>query len=291
MSYISFVSRPALALGKRTFVVGTLNVTPDSFYDGGKYLDTDKAIARIDELLKQGVDIVDIGGESTRPGSVPVSAEEESARVIPVIKAAREKFGSVSVISIDTYKSAVAAEALKAGADIINSLGGVSLDPAMADAVAESGCPIVIYHIRGNPRTMQEGAIVYEDVIADIKKFFEEQVALLVKHGAKKEQCILDPGIGFGKTVEQNLEIIRRLAEFKTLGLPIMIGVSRKSHLGMILKDALHLSEPAPPEERLEASLAETAVAVLNGADMVRTHDVWETRKFLAVIDAMRNVR
>lgn len=278
-----------IILGRRTLVVGTLNVTPDSFYDGGKYFDTGKAIARIEELLKEGADVIDIGGESTRPGSVPVSAEEELARVIPAIKAARERFGAEPVISIDTYKSEVARAALDAGADMINSLGGTVFDPALAQVIAESGCPIVIYHIRGNPRTMQQGEIIYSDVVGDIIKFFEEQIALLVSSGAKKEQCILDPGIGFGKTVKQNLEIIRRLAEFKTLGLPIMVGVSRKSHLGVILKDSLHLPESVPPEERLEASLAETAVAVLNGANMVRTHDVLETRKFLAVIDAIRS--
>lgn len=278
-----------LALGDRTFVVGTLNVTPDSFYDGGKFFpDVEKAVARIGEILKQGADVVDIGGESTRPGSAPVSVEDELARVIPVIRRAREEFGSSPVISIDTYKSEVAREALDAGADIVNSLGGTVFDPAMGDVVARAGCPIVIYHIRGNPRTMQEGEIVYKDVVGDIRAFFEEQISFFVSAGAKKEQCILDPGIGFGKTVEQNLEIIKRLAEFRSLGLPIMIGVSRKSHLGAILEYALGLAEPAPPDSRLEASLAEVGVAVMNGADIVRTHDVRETRKFLAVIDAIR---
>ena len=277
-----------LEIGTRTLVVGTLNVTPDSFYDGGKFFpDVERAITRIGEILSEGADIVDIGGESTRPGSSPVFAEEELARVIPVIRRAREEFGSSPVISIDTYKSQVAREALVAGADIINSLGGTVFDPAMAEVIAKFGCPVAIYHIRGNPRTMQEGEIAYQDVARDIMKFFEEQIAIFEKSGARKEQIIIDPGIGFGKTVEQNLEIIRRLAEFKALGLPIMIGVSRKSHLGVILKDALGLTEPAPCEERLEASLAETAVAVSNGACMVRTHDVRETRRFLAVIDAI----
>lgn len=278
-----------LVFGDRTLIVGTLNVTPDSFYDGGRFFpDVEKAIARIGEFLKQGADVIDIGGESTRPGSAPVSAEEESTRVIPVIRRLREHFGFSPIISVDTHKSQVAGEALDAGADIVNSLGGALFDSAMAGVIAEYGCPIVIYHIRGNPRVMQEGEIIYKDVVRDITAFFEEQISFLVKSGAKKEHCIIDPGIGFGKTVEQNLEIIRRLAEFKTSGLPIMIGVSRKSHLGALLKDALRLSEPPPPEERLEASLAETAVAVLNGADMVRTHDVLETRKFLAVIDAIK---
>lgn len=287
--HISFGNRSPLPLGERTLVVGTLNVTPDSFYDGGKFFpDVEKAIARIGEILKQGADIIDIGGESTRPGSVSISAEEELARVIPVIRRARERFGPAPVMSIDTCKSQVAREALDAGADIVNSLGGTVFDQTIAGVVAESGCPIVIYHIRGNPRTMQKGEIVYRDVVRDIIEFFEEQIAFLVKSGAKKEQCITDPGIGFGKTVEQNLEIIRRLTEFKTLGLPIMIGVSRKSHLGVILKNAFDAAYVLSPEERLEASLAETAVAVLNGADIVRAHDVWETKKFLAVIDAIR---
>ncbi|MBI3630824.1 MAG: dihydropteroate synthase [Candidatus Sungbacteria bacterium] len=278
-----------LAVGRRTLVVGTLNVTPDSFYDGGRFFpDAQKAIARLGEILYQGANIVDIGGESTRPGSVPISAEEELARVIPVINAARKRFGPAPVISIDTCKSEVASRALEAGGDMINCLGGTLFDQSVARVAAESGCPIVIYHIRGSPRTMQEGEIMYEDIIGDIKKFFEEQIAFLIKSGARKEQCIIDPGIGFGKTVAQNLEIIRRLGEFKTLGLPIMIDVSRKGHLGVILKDAFGMSEIPPPEERLEAGLAETAVAVMNGAGMVRTHDVFETRKFLAVIDAVR---
>ena len=283
--------RRSLILSGHTLVVGTLNVTPDSFYDGGRFNGVEKATARIDDLLKQGADIIDIGGESSRPGSMPVSVEEEIARVIPVIRQAREKFGETPVISIDTYKSQVAREAMDAGADMINCLGGTVFDPEMAGVAAEFGCPVVIYHIRGNPRTMQEGEIIYRDAVGDIKAFFEEQIEILTPCGVKKEQCIIDPGIGFGKTVEQNLEIIRRLGEFKSLGLSIMIGVSRKSHLGLILKDALRLSEPAPAEERLEASLAEAGIAVMNGAAMVRTHDVWETRKFLAVIDAIRNVR
>lgn len=278
-----------LVLGKRTLIVGTLNVTPDSFYDGGKfYPDVSKAVARIDEILKQGADVIDIGGESSRPGSTPVSAEEESARAIPVVRTARERFGAEPVISIDTYKSEVAHAALNAGADMINCLGGTLFDPAVADVAAEYGCPIVIYHIRGNPRTMQQGEIVYQDVVGDIIAFFEEQISFLLKSGVKKEQCVIDPGIGFGKTVDQNLEILRRLGELKILGLPVMIGVSRKSHLSTILKNMLKLDEIPGPEERLEASLAETAVAVLNGADMVRTHDVRETRKFLAVIDAIK---
>ena len=278
-----------LVLSGRTLIVGTLNVTPDSFYDGGRFFpDVKKAVARVGEILAEGADMVDIGGESTRPGSAPVSADEEISRVIPVIRAVREKLGPKPVVSIDTYKSSVARAALDTGADMINSLGGTLFDLAMAGVAAEYGCPIVIYHIRGNPRTMQEGEIVYRDVIGDIKEFFEAQIAVLEKAGVRMEQIILDPGIGFGKTVEQNFEIARRLGEFKPLGRPIMIGVSRKSHLGLILQKRLGLTSPVPAEERLEASLAETAIAVLNGAGMVRVHDVWETRKFLAVIDALR---
>ena len=277
-----------LPVGGRTLVAGTLNVTPDSFYDGGRYFGSiEKAVARVREHVEEGADIVDIGGESTRPGSEPVSAEEELRRVIPVIQAVREQIGSDVIVSIDTYKSGVARQALEAGADMINSVGGMTFDPEIAAVAGEYGCPLAVYHIRGNPRNMQEGEIVYRDVIADIGEFFEAQIQMGLARGMRREQFVIDPGIGFGKTVRHNLEIIRRLGEFKKIGRPILIGVSRKSHLGVILKDALGLAEPPPAEERLEASLAETAVAVLNGADFVRTHDVKEIRSFLAVIDAL----
>lgn len=278
-----------LRLNEHTKIAGTLNVTPDSFYDGGRYFDMEQALVRAREHVAEGADIIDIGGESTRPGAVPVSGEEELRRVIPVIRAVRERVSPDIVISVDTYKSRVAAEALDAGADIINSIGGFMFDAEMARVAAKYGCPVAMYHVRGQPATMQEGEITYGDVIADITEFFETQITQGVTAGMRREQFIIDPGIGFGKTLEHNLEIIRRLGEFKKLGLPILIGVSRKSHLGLILKNALGFADAPPAEDRLEASLAEAVIAVLNGADIVRTHDVMETRRALAVVDALKD--
>jgi dihydropteroate synthase len=275
---------------KKTLIMGILNVTPDSFSDGGLYFDdVAKAVARVEQMIKEGADIIDIGGESTRPGSAQIGPTEELKRIIPIIGAVRKKLGNKIVLSIDTYTSSVAREALQEGADMINSLGGFTFDEKLADVVAEFNCPIVIYHIKGEPRTMQQGSIVYNDVINDIAVFFQKQIDFGLSKGMKREQFILDPGIGFGKTLENNVEIIKRLHEFQKFGLPLLIGVSRKSHLGKLLRERLGLTKMPDASERLEASLAETAVAVLNGASIVRTHDVLQTEKFLTVLDAIRN--
>lgn len=264
--------------------MGVINITPDSFSDGGMYFDNVKrAVNRAKEMIEEGADIIDVGGESTRPGSEGVSQEEELRRVVPVIKAIRESLGKEVVISVDTNKSGVAREALKAGANMLNSLGGFSFDPKIANVLKEYGCPIIIYHIKGSPKTMQTGEIIYKDVVSEIKDFFEDQIKFAEKNGISREKLLFDPGIGFGKTVEQNIEIIKRLKEFKNM--PIIIGVSRKSHLGKILEESFGLAETPKPEERLEAGLAETAVAVLNGASIIRAHDVLPTRKFLAVLE------
>ncbi len=276
--------------GKKTLVMGILNVTPDSFSDGGLYFDdVSKAVARVEQMIEEGADIIDIGGESTRPGSAPISTEEELKRIMPIIGAVRNKPGDQVMLSVDTFKSSVAREVLQDGAHMINSLGGFTFDDALADVVAAAGCPIVIYHIKGEPRTMQAGAIVYSDVIDEIAAFFQKQIDFGLSRGMKREQFILDPGIGFGKTLEHNLEIIKRLREFQTLDLPLLIGVSRKSHLGKLLQQRLGLPQMPGASERLEASLAETAIAVLNGASIVRTHDVSPTVKFLTVLDALKN--
>ena len=275
-------------LGKKTLIMGVLNVTPDSFSDGGLYIDQRKAVKRALQMVSEGADMIDIGGESTRPGSKSVSEDEELQRVLPVIKTIRKKLPDTR-LSIDTYHAEIAKKAIAAGATIVNSLGGFLFDPKLADVVADASCPIIIYHIKGKPKTMQKGEIVYKDVIGDKKKFFAEQTAFGVAKGIKREQFLLDPGIGFGKKVEQNLEIIKRLSEFQALGLPIVIGVSRKSHLGIVLKEALHFKDIPQPSERLEASLAETAIAVLHGASIVRTHDVLQTKRFLTVLDNVRN--
>ena len=275
---------------KKTLVMGILNVTPDSFSDGGLYFDDiAKAVARVEQMIEEGADIIDIGGESTRPGSTRISPEEELKRIMPIIDAVSHKLGDKVMLSVDTYKSSVAKEALQAGAKMINSLGGFTFDSTLADVTAAFDCPIVIYHIKGEPQTMAAASIVYKDIIDEIGVFFQKQIFHGLSRGMNREQFILDPGIGFGKTLEQNVEIIKRLHEFKLLELPLLIGASRKSHLGKLLQQRLGLAQMPGASERLEASLAETAVAVLKGASIVRTHDVLPTVKFLAVLDAIKN--
>ncbi len=278
-----------LTTTKKTLIMGILNITPDSFSDGGLYTTPTQALKRVKQMIHEGADIIDIGGESTRPGSKPISISEELQRVIPVIETIRENLDKSISLSIDTNKAIVAEEALRAGVDMVNSLGGFLFDKKLIDVVAKLHCPIAIYHIQGKPKTMQEGEMTYDDVIKDIAIFFGEQIKNGMTKGIKREQFILDPGIGFGKTVDQNIEIIKRLKEFQNLNLPILIGVSRKSHLGMILQEELRLPNIPSPIERLEASLAETAVAVLNGASIVRTHDVTQTKKFLTILDKFKN--
>lgn len=268
----------------KTKLMGILNITPDSFSDGGNYFNNpQKAVDYAKEMITEGADYIDIGGESTRPGSENISAEEELQRVLPVIKEIRKQLGNTIHLSIDTYKAEVAEGALAAGVTAVNTLGGFLFDKKLAAVVAKQQCMIIMYHIKGKPKTMQQGEIEYSDVVGDISDFFEEQISFGEKHGIEKNRFILDPGIGFGKTVEQNIEILQNLEKFKKCNLPILIGVSRKSHLGMILQNDLGLK--TDPSERLEASLAETAVAVLNGASIVRTHDIMQTKKFLTVLE------
>jgi len=272
----------------RTVIMGILNITPDSFSDGGMYYQTNSAVKRALEMVKEGADIIDIGGESTRPGSLPVSAQEEKNRVLPVIKGIRKKLGKNLLISIDTNKAEVAQAALDAGANMVNSLGGFTFEPALAKVVAKAHCPIILYHIKGEPRTMQSGKISYKDIIREIKTFFKEQINFGMKQGIKKESFILDPGIGFGKTVEHNLKLVKNFKSFTDFKLPTLIGVSRKSHLGKILQNKLKLKDLPLPSERIEAGLAEVAIAVLSGAKIIRTHDVYQTKKFLTVLDLLK---
>lgn len=270
----------------KTTLMGILNITPDSFSDGGDYLEISNALGRVREMIDEGADIIDIGGESTRPGATPVSADEEIKRVIPVIEAIRSKVSPTIQISIDTNKSEVAQSALAAGASMVNSMGGFTFDSKLLNVVNKYHCPIAIYHIKGTPLTMQHGEIVYDNLIEEIKNFFYQQIDLGVKNGLERNQFILDPGIGFGKTVEQNIEIIERLNDYLSFKLPIMVGVSRKSHLAKILQDKLKLT--TTPTERIEGALAETAVAVWNGATIIRTHDILATKKFLTVFEEFR---
>ncbi len=261
--------------GKRTYLMGILNVTPDSFSDGGRFFTQTDAVLHAFQMMKDGADIIDIGGESTRPGAEQVSLEEETRRVIPVITKICQK--SSVPLSIDTYKSQVALEALKAGANIVNDISGLHFDPKMAQVIAEKNASVVIMHIKGTPKDMQSNPH-YDDLIREIYDYLASAVELARKHGIR--QIMIDPGIGFGKTAEHNLELINRLEEFRGIGVPILIGVSRKSFIGKILE--------TPVEARLEGTAAAVTASILKGADIVRVHDVREMRRVALVADAIR---
>ncbi|PIR17877.1 MAG: dihydropteroate synthase [Deltaproteobacteria bacterium CG11_big_fil_rev_8_21_14_0_20_49_13] len=256
-------------------IMGILNVTPDSFSDGGTFYNHDVAVAHALKMADEGADIIDIGGESSRPGSLPVSVEEELGRVITVISAIRLK--SQIPISIDTVKAPVARKALESGANMINDISAGSFDPEMFKVAADAGVPICLMHLRGRPRTMQSGNIHYDDVVLEIAEYLKKRADTAIKAGIRKENILIDPGIGFGKTAEHNVEILKRLKELKLLDYPIIIGASRKSFIGKILNNQ-------NSKERLEGSLATVAVSYRNGANVFRVHDVGPTKKFLAVL-------
>lgn len=262
-----------------TVVMGILNVTPDSFSDGGEYLDPQRAVDHALKLEKEGADILDIGGESTRPGAMPVEVDEELSRVIPVIQGIRER--SSIPISVDTYKSDVAQRALEAGATMINDISGLNFDPNMVSVAKAFDCPVVVMHIVGTPRSMQDNPW-YDDVVIDIKAYFEEQVSRLAQKGLREENIILDPGIGFGKRVEDNFILLKRLEEFLDLGFPLLVGPSRKSFIGATLD--------LPVNERIEGTLAAVSIAVLKGARIVRVHDVREAVRAVKIVDQIRRV-
>ncbi len=266
-----------LNLGKRTLLMGVLNVTPDSFSDGGFFFEKEKAIAYGLRMVEEGADIIDVGGESTRPGSKPLELEEELQRVIPVIKSiARE----VDVpISIDTYKSVVAQRAIEAGAQMINDISGLHFDPSLAQIAVKEDVPIVLMHIRGTPETMQKD-VHYNSLLSEILKYLKDSIQSAESTGLDPRQIIIDPGIGFGKTIEDNLCIIKNLYEFRVLGKPILLGTSRKSFIGKILN--------AGARDRLEGTLSSIAIGVLNGAHIIRSHDVLQAKKAIAVADAIR---
>ena len=279
-----------LNLGNKTAVMGILNLTPDSFSDGGIYYkNLERAVERVSQMLDEGADIIDIGGESTRPGAEPVPLEEEMERVIPVIQVIRKQLGNNFLISIDTYKAKVAEEALKEGADIVNDISGMSFDINMANVIAKYDCPVIINHTKGRPENMQKD-VYYDDVITEIYQFLDQQIKFGIKKGVRNDRFIIDPGIGFGKKVEHNVEIIKRLQELKILGFPILVGISRKSFIGVILKNLLGKGEYLP-KDRLYGTLGATAVAVLNGAHIIRTHDVKETVEFLTLLDTIRGYK
>jgi len=269
-------SRRVIDLSKPV-LMGILNVTPDSFSDGGRYFDPEMAVRRLEELANEGADIIDVGGESTRPGSLPVSEEEELSRVLPVIEAA----AALDVpVSIDTTKSAVAEAALDAGAEIINDISGLRFDSQLAHSAACSGAGLVLMHIRGQPRTMQDD-IHYDDLVGEIVGELGESVERALSAGCEPDCLVVDPGIGFGKTAEQNLVLINRLGRITALGYPVLIGPSRKSFIGKMLG----LEVP----DRLEASVAACVVALLRGARIFRVHDVRPTRRALDMAELIAN--
>lgn len=264
-------------------------MTPDSFSDGGLFLDSDAAVEHGLSLVAQGADILDIGGESTRPGAEPVSEEEELRRVIPVIEGLTAA-GAKAQISIDTSKAAVAQAALTEGACLVNDVSAFRADPAIAGLVADSGAECCLMHMLGEPRTMQRaggaGGPQYRDVVDEVRAFLEERLRFAVGEGVREERIMLDPGIGFGKTVAHNLELLRRLDELTALGRPLVIGTSRKSFLGRIAADAAGREEPLGARHRLPGTLATNVLALERGASVFRVHDVAPVREALAVAAA-----
>lgn len=260
---------PELKLGERTLIMGILNVTPDSFSDGGRYLNLEKAIDHAERMVNEGVDILDIGAESTRPGHEEVSQEEEWRRLEPLLKALLER---VTVpVSIDTYKAKVAARALEAGAHIINDIWGLQKDPDMARVVGEYKAPVIVMH--------NQAGTTYHHLMGDMMNFLRQSIELAEEQGLSGDQIIIDPGIGFGKTTEQNLEIMARLAEFKTLGHPILLGTSRKSMIGKTLNLTV--------DERLEGTLATSVLGVVSGVDIIRVHDVQANRRAVQMAESI----
>lgn len=256
--------------GKKTYIMGILNVTPDSFSDGGDFSNIDIAISHAKEMISEGADIIDIGGESTRPGHEYVEAQEEKARVLPVIKRLKEEINVP--ISVDTYKADVADAALELGVEMINDVWGLTRDKNMANVIAKHDAYVCIMH-------NQDGTKYNKDIMESIKEFLQDSVDLALKSGIKKDKIVLDPGIGFGKTFEQNLEVLRRLDELNTLGYPVLLGTSRKSVIGGVLN--------VEPKERVEGTLATTVLGIRDGVDIVRVHDVKENIRAAKMADAL----
>ncbi len=278
------IGRKKFELGKRTIVIGILNITPDSFSDGGEHFSVDAAVKHAFSMEKNGADVIDIGGESTRPGATSISMKEEMDRIFPVLE---QLVGEISIpISIDTYKSEIAKNALDLGVDMINDISALQADKNLANIVSEYEVPICLMHMKSNPKRMQINPF-YDNVVKEIHNFLKERAEFALFCNIKKENIIVDPGIGFGKRtgkgIEDNCEILRRLSELKDLGFPIMVGTSRKKFIGNICGDG----NPLPVSDRLEGSLASACIAVANGADIVRVHDVKETRRSIDLVDCI----
>lgn len=259
----------------RTLLMGIVNVTPDSFYEKSRKLTVFEAVEAVKNMVEEGVDIVDVGGMSTRPGSDPVDEEEELRRVVPVIKAIRTV--TDKPISVDTYRWRVALQALEAGADIVNDVSGFRFEPDVLKVVRDTKAPYVLMHMKGTPKDMQLNPH-YEDVVGELKEYFKERIAILLNN--EVNQIIVDPGIGFGKRYEDNLEILRRIEEFKEFGFPVMVGASRKSFIGIALGNV-------PPEDRLEGTLAVTAYCVMKGVNVLRVHDVLPNKRVVEMLEAI----
>ncbi len=271
-------SRREIILGTRTLIMGIVNVTPDSFSDGGRFATSQEAAEEGMRLVEAGADILDVGGESTRPGSDPVPLEEELKRVLPVI---RELVKKVTVpLSIDTTKAAVAREAITVGAEIINDVSSMRFDSDMPSVAADTGAGLVLMHMRGMPKSMQTGSLVYQSLIDDILAFLQERLQYAQSFGIERERTMIDPGIGFGKTAEDNMRILKHLERFRELGRPIVAGVSRKAFIGKVTG--------GEPGDRLEGTAAAVAVSIMNGASVVRVHDVAAMKKVVAMADAIR---
>ncbi|MBW1951474.1 MAG: dihydropteroate synthase [Deltaproteobacteria bacterium] len=263
-------------LSLRALIMGVINVTQNSFSDGGQFFEPQAALEHAQAMVAAGADIIDIGGESTRPFATPISLQEELDRVIPIIETLRSR--SEVLISIDTYKAVVAQRALKAGANLINDISALRFDPDMADLVAETGVPVVLMHMQGTPQNMQIKP-QYQNLIGEIKTFFQERLAFAVAHGISRSRIILDPGIGFGKNWQHNLELIQRLDEFQELGCPILLGPSRKAFIGKVLD--------LPVTQRDIGTLGVIAVALMRGANIIRTHNVLWGRQVINMVEAI----
>ena len=256
-----------------TYVMGILNVTPDSFSDGGRYDSVNEALKRARQMILEGVDLIDIGGESTRPGYEPISDEEEIERIVPVIEAIKRHMDIP--VSVDTYKSAVAKAAIEAGADMVNDIWGLKHDPEMAKVIAETGVACCLMHNRK--------ATDYKDFMTDCLEDLKESIAIAKAAGIEDDKIIIDPGVGFAKTYEQNLQVLKHLNQFKTLGYPVLLGASRKSVIGLTLD--------LPTDERLEGTLATTVMAVMAGASFVRVHDIEANSRAIAMTEAIMNIQ
>ncbi len=280
MGFVLGWSNHVLNLGQRTHVIGVLNVTPDSFSDGGRYFEPDKAVEHALRMAREGADIIDVGGESTRPYSPRISTNQEIDRVIPVIDSLQRELAIP--ISIDTYKCDVAREALRSGASIINDISALRFDPDMASAVADAGVPVVLMHMKGSPENMQENP-TYDDLLHEIRDFLKDAIRRATSAGIREDLVVVDPGIGFGKTFDDNLKIIKELEIFGTLGRPIVLGTSNKAFIGHILQKETH--------GRDTGTMATIAVGVMNGAHIVRVHNVKKAVETVKIVDAIKRGR